>query len=115
MVSYYPTQEIVYRGVHTALHCTNLYPTPDTDLHLGRISTFPDLGAPVGWSCHAEPRAIRTPELACLAYAAGARVFEFHFRDDKVPLDSPDYGVSLWPALLANTVQELRKCAEVMG
>lgn len=114
IVSYYPTQQIVCRDRHIALHCTSGYPTPDEDLRLGRISTFPDECVSVGWSCHAEPRALRTPELACLAYAAGARVFEFHYRDDKTTESSPDYCVSLWPALLANTVQELRRVEVVM-
>ena len=124
VVSYYPNHEIhsVHAdGADIALHCTDQYPTPDAELYLARIYTLPQAFGTVGWSCHAEARPMKTPWLACLAYAAGARVFEFHFMDDKVTkvpkghIEWADQQVSLNPALLANTIQELEKCAKVMG
>jgi sialic acid synthase SpsE len=99
-----------------ALHCTTTYPTADDRLYLGLIGTLPKMiFKEVGWSCHADARFPTSAELACLAYACGARWFEFHYRDDSVPTDSPDYDVSLWPDLLAYTITQLKKCAEIVG
>lgn len=116
VISYYPESALATTHEHTALHCTRGYPTPDTELNLKCISTMPqDYMPAIGWSCHAEARHPVSSELACLAYAAGARVFEFHYRDDTVGLESPDYAVSLWPDLMAYTIQQLRRCAAIMG
>lgn len=116
VLSFYPHSAIEnVANEDTILHCTSKYPTPDDQLHLGLISTLPRIASEYGWSCHADARHPTSAELACLAYAAGARVFEFHYRDDSVPADSPDYEVSLWPDLLAYTVQQLKRCAEIVG
>lgn len=116
VLSFYPHSAIEnVANEDTILHCTSKYPTPDDQLNLGLISTLPRIASDYGWSCHADARHPTSAELACLAYAAGARVFEFHYRDDSVPSDSPDYEVSLWPDLLAYTVQQLRRCAEIVG
>jgi sialic acid synthase SpsE len=116
VLSFYPDQDICNTcNDDVALHCTRGYPTPDAALALGRISTLPKIFKGIGWSCHADARHPTSAELACLAYAAGARWFEFHFRDDLVHTDSPDYDVSLWPDLMAYTVQQLKRCAEIVG
>lgn len=62
------------------LHCTNVYPTPDTLIRLGGVSQlaeyFPD--AVVGLSDHS------IDNLACLgSVAVGASVLERHFTDNK--------------------------------
>jgi N,N'-diacetyllegionaminate synthase len=120
MRSVYPERDIMSgwvddcKGEVTFLHCTPKYPTPDEELNLNCIHSLPK-DAPCGWSCHAEARHPMTAELACLSYAAGSRVFEFHFRDDAVLPGSPDYDVSVWPDLMAYTIQQLKKCAKIMG
>jgi N,N'-diacetyllegionaminate synthase len=82
------------------MHCTPKYPTPWNELNLDLAGTWG------GWSCHAER------DYACgaaqLAYAAGARIFEFHFRDEGVPVTSPDFDVSV----SCNQLPVIRECLE---
>jgi sialic acid synthase SpsE len=116
ILSFYPSSAIDnVANEDTILHCTDGYPTWDDHLYLRWITNLPKIASAYGWSCHADARHPTTAELACLALAAGASVFEFHFRDDAVGGDSPDYAVSLWPDLMAYTTQQLYRCQKIMG
>jgi N-acetylneuraminate synthase/N,N'-diacetyllegionaminate synthase len=82
------------------MHCTPKYPTPWEELNLDLAGVWG------GWSCHARPDEITTA--AGIAYAAGARIFEFHFADEQVPLTSPDMEVSV----SVEDLKYIRQCLE---
>jgi N-acetylneuraminate synthase len=81
------------------LHCTKDYPTKWGNLNLELAGTWG------GWSCHANP--IDAFTAATLAYAAGARTFEFHMRMETTPVSSFDYEVSLTPTRIRGIIAAL--------
>ncbi len=93
------------------LVCTSQYPTPNSDVHLRRISTlasaFP--GLLVGFSDHT-----RGPQAAAMAAALGAVFFEKHFTLD-VNLPGPDHWFSEDPEGLAAWASAIRNAEAILG
>lgn len=92
------------------LHCVSSYPARAEDVHLRAMPRMGALfGVPVGYSDH-------TPgiELAPLAVALGARVFEKHLTLDRA-LPGPDHAASLEPAAFAEMIARMRLARVFLG
>lgn len=82
------------------MHCTSIYPTPYSDVHLKAIEQlsveFPD--AVIGFSDHS------TGNYACLAsIALGANIVEKHFTSD-LTWPGPDIEISMNPGALKDLI-----------
>ena len=94
----------------TLLHCTTLYPAPDTSINLNAMTTMrTQLGLPVGYSDHSPGDYV-----SVAAVALGASVIEKHFTLDR-SLPGPDHQSSLEPAELVAFVEKLRATAKSLG
>jgi len=94
----------------TLLHCTSLYPAPESAINLKAMTTMAQhCGLPVGYSDHS-----LSDHVAVAAVALGATVIEKHFTLDRT-LPGPDHKASLEPAELASLVRKLRATAVALG
>lgn len=94
----------------TLLHCTSLYPAPDSAINLNAMTTMArHCGLPVGYSDHS-----LGDHVAVAAVALGAAVVEKHFTLDRA-LPGPDHKASLEPGELASLVRKLRATATALG
>ncbi len=92
------------------LHCVSLYPTPDAEVNLRRMTALADrTGLPVGYSDHS-----RGIEAAVGAVALGARVIEKHFTLDRA-LPGPDHSLSADPDEMTALVRACRRVASMRG
>ena len=101
-----------YQGKQVAvLVCTSLYPTPDADVNISRVSTlraaFPNLI--VGFSDHSQSN-----EAAVMATALGARIFEKHFTLNQ-NAKGPDHWFSTSPDELRGWVKSIRQSFVLLG
>ena len=92
------------------LHCVSKYPVPLEEVNLSMIRLLADtFSYPVGFSDHS------TGSLAAMsAAAAGARIFEKHFKLDE-GYACPDAEVSLTPADFSGFVHDIRRVITMMG
>jgi len=94
----------------TLLHCTSLYPAPDTAINLNAMTTMRErLGLPVGYSDHSAG-----DHVSVAAVALGAAVIEKHFTLDH-SLPGPDHKASLEPEELALFIGKLHATAISLG
>ncbi|MFC1673129.1 N-acetylneuraminate synthase family protein [Pseudomonadota bacterium] len=92
------------------LHCVSLYPTPDEDANLSRISTLRNrYGFPVGYSDHTIGA-----DAAVAATALGAVFIEKHFTVDKA-LHGPDHALSADPTELSELVRRVKRVSVQIG
>lgn len=96
---------------YALLHCTNVYPTPDSLIRLGAINqiqeSFPD--AVVGLSDHS------IDNLACLgAVAVGASLLERHFTDHK-GRPGPDINCSMDTKDLRDLINDAKRMKLMRG
>ncbi|MBN1342019.1 MAG: N-acetylneuraminate synthase family protein [Phycisphaerae bacterium] len=93
------------------LHCTSVYPAPDSALNLRAITTMAELfdDCVIGYSDHSMGT---TAGLA--AVALGAAVIEKHLTMSKT-LDGPDHTSSAEPDELARLVREIRRFEQMAG
>ncbi len=92
------------------LHCVSLYPTPERQVNLRKISTLRALyDLPIGFSDHSQG------VTACLgAVALGACVLEKHFTLDR-NMAGPDHWFSADPEELGALVREVRRLEQNLG
>lgn len=94
----------------TLLHCTSLYPAPDSAINLNAITTMRQhFSLPVGYSDHSIG-----DHVAVAAVALGASMIEKHFTLDR-GLSGPDHKASLEPDELKALVGKLRSTAAALG
>jgi N,N'-diacetyllegionaminate synthase len=95
----------------SVLICTSLYPTPDKDASVSRVSTLQDAfpGLQVGFSDHTIGN-----NAAVLALALGARIFEKHFTLDH-NYEGPDHWFSSSPSELNSWVQAINDSFVLLG
>jgi sialic acid synthase SpsE len=94
----------------TLLHCTSIYPAPDSAINLRAMATMArHFGLPVGYSDHS-----LGDHVAIAAVSLGATVIEKHFTLDPA-LPGPDHRASLGPDELAGLVRKLRATASALG
>ena len=92
------------------LHCISLYPTPDEEANLLRMTSLRDrYGTLVGFSDHT-----LGCEAAIGAVALGAVLIEKHFTLDRA-LPGPDHALSSDPTELTELVASVRKVAKQLG
>lgn len=92
------------------LHCVSLYPTPDQEAHLQRLSALRlKTDAIVGYSDHT-----LGVEASCAAVALGACVVEKHFTLDR-SMNGPDHALSAEPEELAALVRSIRRTESMLG
>jgi N-acetylneuraminate synthase/N,N'-diacetyllegionaminate synthase len=92
------------------LHCVSLYPTPDSEANLRRLSALAEqYGLPVGYSDHTVG-----PEAAVAAVGLGALFIEKHFTLNKADA-GPDHSFSADPEELADLVRRVNKAAAQAG
>lgn len=92
------------------LHCVSKYPVPAVDNNLSRIKKLAEtFQLPVGFSDHN-----RGPVAAMGAAAAGARVFEKHFKL-KEGYKCPDAEVSVTPDEFSSFTGDVRMMIAMMG
>ena len=92
------------------LHCTSIYPCPDSAVNIGAIRTMTEaLQLPVGFSDHTHD------ELACAAsVAAGAMLLEKHLALSE-DLAGPEAGTACDPAAFKRMVQNVRRVEAMRG
>jgi sialic acid synthase SpsE len=92
------------------LHCVSLYPTPDAEVNLCRMTALAKrTGLQIGYSDHSHGI-----EAAVGAVALGARVIEKHFTIDR-SLPGPDHALSADPREMADLVRACRRVAAMRG
>jgi len=92
------------------LHCTSIYPTPDSLATLNRIETLKKrFNLDVGFSDHTKGWIAAT-----LAVAKGARIIEKHFTLNK-NMRGPDHWFSLNPKEFKNYVEKIRLAEKMLG
>jgi len=92
------------------LHCISLYPTPDNEVNLRKISTLRSMyDFPIGFSDHSYGITA-----ALGAVVLGACVLEKHFTLDR-NMPGPDHWFSSDPEELKNLVKEVRRLELSMG
>ena len=92
------------------LHCTSIYPTPDDEANLLRISALKEkTGSLVGYSDHTQESVV-----ALGAISLGACIIEKHFTLDK-NMQGPDHYFSADPDAFTNMVDNIRKIEKSLG
>ena len=92
------------------LHCTSIYPTPDSLATLDRITALKNkFGLDVGFSDHTNGWLA-----ASIAVGKGARVIEKHFTLNK-KMKGPDHWFSLNPKEFRNYVNKIRIAEKMLG
>jgi|MDTC01.2.fsa_nt_gb N,N'-diacetyllegionaminate synthase len=92
------------------LHCTSVYPTPNSIASLNRITSLKNkFNLDVGFSDHTKGWLAAT-----LSVAKGARVIEKHFTLSK-KMKGPDHWFSLNPNEFKNYVKKIRIAEEMQG
>lgn len=92
------------------LHCVSLYPTPEDEIHLRKISALQAMyDLPIGFSDHSFG-----VTAALGAVALGACVIEKHFTLDR-NMPGPDHRFSADPEELTRLVKEVRTLEKALG
>lgn len=92
------------------LHCTSLYPCPTERVNLAAIKTLTDrYDVPIGFSSHH-----RSPVLAAMSVALGARFVEAHITLDRA-MWGTDQAMSLEPRGAEILVNSIRMFEEAYG
>lgn len=92
------------------LHCVSLYPTPDEDANLKRITTLRAITrGVVGYSDHT-----LGSEAALGAVAIGASILEKHFTLDR-NMPGPDHSFSADPGELKRLAENVRQLEKMLG
>jgi sialic acid synthase SpsE len=92
------------------LHCVSIYPTPDAQANLNRITALHErFSVPVGWSDHTVG-----VDAALASTALGAIVIEKHFTLDRRRL-GPDHLWSADPAEMSQLVLGVRRVHQQLG
>jgi N,N'-diacetyllegionaminate synthase len=90
----------------TLLHCTSIYPAPDSAINLLAMETLSDhFHLPVGYSDHS-----MGDHVSIAAVALGATIIEKHFTPSRA-LPGPDHQASLEPVELQSFIAKLRATA----
>ena len=93
------------------LHSTTNYPTPLEEVNLLAMKTMMrELDVPVGYS----DNGIEGIEVAIMAAALGAAIYECHFTIDKT-LPGPDHIASANPEELKAKIEAIRKASIILG
>lgn len=93
------------------LHSTTNYPTPFSEVNLLAMKTMmEELDVVVGYS----DNGVEGNEVAAMAVALGASIYEFHFTIDKT-LPGPDHIASSNPTELIEKIKTIKKAEVIMG
>jgi sialic acid synthase SpsE len=94
----------------TLMHCTSIYPTPNTLINLGTVRWLSKrYKLPVGYSDHTLGL-----EVSCLSVAAGAVAIEKHFTFDS-SRKGLDHAIALDPPEFSRMVEKIRITETIMG